>query len=93
MCTIAGGDAAVGSGLAAWDDAVFTLDQIIIVDGVGGRGWDGGPGSVPEISCSDIYNNEGGDWVGGMAPLGDFFFFFYALYWFSCVLLFSTPGL
>lgn len=68
MCTIAGGEADVGSGLAAWDDAVFTLNRVIIVDGVVGRGWDGGPGSNPEISCSDIYGNEGGDWVGILAP-------------------------
>jgi hypothetical protein len=69
MCTIAGSGAEVGSGLAAWDFSAFTLDRVILADGVGGRGWDGAFDSFPDITCSDIFGNEGGDWVGGLADL------------------------
>ncbi len=67
-CTVVRGDGAVGSGLATWDAAGLVLDRVIIVDGLNGRGWDGDAASAPAPTCSDIYNNAGGDWVGALVP-------------------------
>ncbi len=67
-CTVVRGRAAVGSGLASWDLSYLKLLQTILVEGQDGRGWDGDFASVPEVICSDIYGNEGGDWVGALEP-------------------------
>ena len=67
-CTVVRGDAATGSGLSSWDSSVFSLMQVILVDGLNGQGWDGDVGSVPVVLCTDIHGNEGGDWVGALAP-------------------------
>ena len=67
-CTIVGGDGAVGSGLATWDAAGLVLDRVIIVDGLNGRGWDGDAASAPAPTCTDIFGNAGGDWVGALVP-------------------------
>jgi hypothetical protein len=67
-CTVVRGDGAVGSGLASWDAAGLVLDRVIIVDGLTGRGWDGDAMSAPVPDCTDIFGNEGGDWVGALAP-------------------------
>ena len=68
QCTVVRGDAATGSGLSSWDASVFTITQVILVDGLNGRGWDGDMGSVPVVLCTDIYGNEGGDWEGALEP-------------------------
>jgi len=68
-CTIVGGDAALGSGLSSWDTVGMMLDQVILVDGLRGAAWAGDSDSAPLIACSDIYGNEGGDWVGALAPM------------------------
>ncbi len=67
-CTVVRGDGAVGSGLASWDSQGLVLDRVIIVNGQTGRAWDGDASSAPAPECSDIFGNEGGDWVGALAP-------------------------
>ena len=67
-CTIVHGDGAAGSGVSTWDAAGLVMDRVIIVDGLNGRAWDGDAGSAPVPDCTDIFGNEGGDWVGALAP-------------------------
>ena len=56
------------TGGTIWCDDDFTLTNSIIAFGVGGEAiyCDGDP---PEPTCSDIYGNAGGDWVGCLAGL------------------------
>jgi len=67
QCTVAGSSAAVGSGLATWDTMELGLAGVILVNGLNGRGWDGDATSVPAVICTDIFGNEGGDWVGALS--------------------------
>ena len=66
-CTLAGNSAAVGSGLATWDTMFWGMDRVILVNGLQGRGWDGDESSTPGIMCTNIFGNEGGDWVGALS--------------------------
>ena len=68
QCTVSGGSGAVGSGVASWDAPGLTMTGVILVDGLTGRAWDGDWLSAPAPECSDIFGNEGGDWVGALAP-------------------------
>jgi hypothetical protein len=68
QCTMVAGEAGTGAGLASWDGSIFSLNQVILVNGLQGRGWDGDAGSVPVVLCTDIYGNEGGDWEGALEP-------------------------
>jgi len=55
-----------GSGIEAWTSIV--IDRCIVAYGSGGCGYllsDGDP--ILSVSCTDIYGNEGGDWVGPLA--------------------------
>jgi predicted outer membrane repeat protein len=65
-CTLYGNSAPAGSGV--WCDDNFTLTNSIIAFGVTGEAvyCDGDP---PYPSCSDIYGNPGGNWVGCLAGL------------------------
>jgi hypothetical protein len=65
-CTLYANSAPVGSGVWCYDN--FTLTNSIIAFGVGGEAvyCDGDP---PYVSCSDVYGNGGGDWVGCLAGM------------------------
>jgi len=65
-CTLYANSASVGSGI--WCDDNFTLTNCIIAFGVVGEAiyCDG---DSPYPSCSDIYGNAGGDWIGCLAGL------------------------
>jgi hypothetical protein len=47
--------------------AGVTLDHCILGFGLGGEAVDCSVLSPPQLSCCDIYGNEGGDWVGWIA--------------------------
>ena len=66
-CTVVRGSGAVGSGLSSWDTAGMVMQQVILVDGLVGRAWDGDAISAPVPDCTDIFGNAGGDWVGALA--------------------------
>jgi predicted outer membrane repeat protein len=68
QCTVSGGRGAVGSGVSSWDAAGLVMNGVIMVDGQTGRAWDGDAASAPAPECTDIFGNEGGDWVGALAP-------------------------
>jgi len=65
-CTLYANSAPEGSGV--WCDNYFTLTNSIIAFGLVGEAvyCDGAP---PFSSCSDIYGNAGGDWVGCLDEL------------------------
>lgn len=65
-CTFYANSAPEGSGI--WCDDNFTLTNSIIAFGVSGEAvyCDGDP---PYPSCSDIYGNAGGDWIGCLSGL------------------------
>ncbi len=65
-CTVVGSNGAVGSGLASWNTTGLIMDRVIMVDGVEGRGWDGDAPSAPAPTCTDLFGNEGGDWIGAL---------------------------
>ena len=67
-CTLYGNGAVGGGGLFC-DSQSATLDNCILAFGTGG-GAIGHVGSgTPDLSCCDIYGNEGGDWEGWIAFL------------------------
>lgn len=68
QCTIVGGEAAVGAGLSSWDNPGMMVDLTIVADNLVGAAWTGDYGSTPLISTSDLFGNEGGDWIGALAP-------------------------
>lgn len=68
QCTVYRGRGAVGSAMSSWDTAGMVLNGCIMVDGQIGRAWDGDAASAPAPECTDIFGNEGGDWVGALAP-------------------------
>ena len=65
-CTFYANSSPVGSGI--WCDDNFTLTNCIIAFGVGGEAVHC-DGDAPYPSCTDIYGNAGGDWVGCLSGL------------------------
>jgi len=65
-CTLYDNSAPFGSGI--WSDDNFILTNSIIAFGVGGEAvyCDG---DAPYVTCSDIYGNAGGDWIGCLAGM------------------------
>lgn len=66
-CTMADNAGNLGSSLATWDHSEVQVFSSIIATGELTRGWAGDLGSAPTFSCSDLYANTGGDWVGAIA--------------------------
>ena len=69
-CTILENVAPQGAGLWFQDRSTVYLHNCIIAFNLDGGAVRYPPGTTAEISCCDIYGNEGGDWVG---PLWDFY--------------------
>lgn len=68
-CTFFANSSPVGSGSALDVSRGVSVHNCIIAYGIGGYGyawWD--TDYDPYITCTDIYGNEGGDWVGRIAP-------------------------
>ena len=67
-CTFYGNGATDGGAIYSDSDSNFTLTNCIIAFGLVGEAvyCDGDP---PLVTCSDIYGNVGGDWVGCLAGM------------------------
>jgi predicted outer membrane repeat protein len=72
-CTIGYNEAARGAGITVLDSywGLFTISRTIVAFGEGGEGlyW-GGEGDFA-LACCNLFGNEGGDWVGNIAPMLD----------------------
>jgi hypothetical protein len=74
-CTIVGNSAKAGAGIlftGGLPPPVMTIENSIIAFNLGSRGVECLPFAEVFVSCSDIYGNEGGDWVscaGGQLDL------------------------
>ncbi|MBD3237809.1 MAG: hypothetical protein GF330_13990 [Candidatus Eisenbacteria bacterium] len=71
-CTLSGNQAGLGMGAAGgiecWDYSTPEIYGTIIAFSVEGQAMQCWSSSTAELSCCDLYGNEGGDWVG---PIGD----------------------
>lgn len=70
-CTLVANQSPDGAAVSGWDGARAINDKSIWMDQAGAGVWVGDHGSVPSLSCSDLWNNAGGDWVGALAAQAD----------------------
>jgi hypothetical protein len=49
-----------------WDECI--IDNTIITFGIGGEAINADDGATPTLSCSNLYENEGGDYTGMLYP-------------------------
>jgi hypothetical protein len=63
-CTVVGNSA---GGLCAWSDALLAATNTIVAWNTGGVGICCSASSSVNLTCCDIFGNEGGDWVGCIA--------------------------
>jgi predicted outer membrane repeat protein len=66
-CTFFGNSAADGSGIASRENSSSSIDRTIIAFGQWGEAVYSSAGAVTTLSCSDLFGNAGGDWVGSIA--------------------------
>lgn len=67
-CTFDDNHAETGSNIAySWTRPALVVENTIIANGTGGAGLACYGPEVAELTCCDIYGNEGGDWVGDIA--------------------------
>ncbi len=67
-CTLSGNDGPGASGIMAAAGSAVTVHSSIIAFGLSGAAVAcGGGGAGVTLSCSDVYGNAGGDWVGCIA--------------------------
>jgi hypothetical protein len=67
-CTLSGNSASTaGGGLYMRDSWIFRVEKSIIANTASGGAVDCIPASSPFFTCSDIFGNVGGDWVGCIA--------------------------
>lgn len=69
-CTVTGNSASVGGGgLFCHDSSPMVTSTIVAFQN--GTGIEAQGSSAPEISCTDVFGNTGGDWVGNVANLAN----------------------
>jgi len=66
-CTLVGNSAPQGGGVACRLDAQATLENTIVAFAGAGEAVYCETGASAQLSCSDLYGNAGGDWVGCIA--------------------------
>lgn len=66
-CTFYKNSAITGTGIHAGSDSHPVASNCILSFGLQGVGAIGTYGGTLEFTCTDIFGNEGGDWVGGIA--------------------------
>lgn len=71
-CTITDNEAPAGAGVRLYNSSTTFLSSIIAFNGTGPSITHSGTGT-PELYCSDIYGNDGGDWVGAIAAYDSIF--------------------
>lgn len=69
-CTFYGNSATQGSGICLEElCSSMSVERTIIANGVDGAAYETlGASQTPQFSCTDIFANAGGDWVGDIAP-------------------------
>ena len=71
-CTIVGNEASSGSAVAINELASIDIRNSILADNIGGElFWCEGPVTI-NISCTDIYGNDYGDWTGCLTGMGPY---------------------
>jgi predicted outer membrane repeat protein len=68
-CTLADNQADVGSGIYTQSSDFLIVENCIIAYGISGEAIYCDEPGIPDITCSDIYGNFGGDWVGCISSL------------------------
>jgi len=64
-CTIVhNASSANGGGVSCVNSASATIEKSIIAFSTNGEAVYCGSGSSAELTCSDVYDNQGGDWIG-----------------------------
>jgi len=66
-CTFSGNSASGSSGLFVADSSVALIDHSIIAFGILGQAIQCSGGGSASLTCTDVYGNEGGDYVGCIA--------------------------
>jgi predicted outer membrane repeat protein len=66
-CTLVGNAAAAGAGIHCQPGATATVERSIIAFSTRGGAASCSDPAALEFSCSDLYGNAGGDWVGPIA--------------------------
>jgi len=68
QCTFVGNQAtgtlAAGAGIECWNHASVTVENTILAFGLAGQGVRCHETASIELSCSDVFGNANGDWVG-----------------------------
>jgi hypothetical protein len=68
-CTFYGNRAPMGCQIRANVNCLPQFDNCIFAHGIGGAAFRCGT-STPTLTCSDVYGNQGGDWVDCLAGMG-----------------------
>jgi predicted outer membrane repeat protein len=68
-CTLADNEAIIASGIYTQSSDYLIVENCIIAYGISGEAIYCGEPGIPDITCSDIYGNFGGDWVGCISSL------------------------
>ncbi|MCP4548829.1 MAG: T9SS type A sorting domain-containing protein [bacterium] len=66
-CTLHENQAPEGGGVNVRNNVTYSLDHCLITSCWVGEGVYSEPGSNPDIECTNIWNNAGGDWIGDIA--------------------------
>lgn len=66
-CTFFGNQAATGAHLGTYNVSSVVVSRSIFASGSVGSAFVCAGSGSPELSCSDVFANEGGDWVGCVA--------------------------
>ncbi len=66
-CTVASNEAGNGSGLMLGNASSATIDNTIIAFGVSGGAVYCYGGATADLTCCDVYGNDGGDWTACIA--------------------------
>ena len=56
--------------IQAWDSDLVEISHCIVADG-SDRAFNGDYSSTPQLHCSDLTGNTGGDWIGALAGQAD----------------------
>jgi hypothetical protein len=70
-CTLVGNSAPIGAGLYSESNGQTIIENSIIAHSLVGSAIECELGSSPEILCSNIFDNAGGDWIGCIANLSE----------------------
>jgi Right handed beta helix region/Bacterial pre-peptidase C-terminal domain len=71
-CTLYGnGAAGYGGGISSWHNSAPVLENTIITGGSAGEAVHCDGSSSAALSCSDLFDNDGGDWIGCISDQAD----------------------